>query len=80
MDGKQMGDTQVDEEQMKEVLENVKIGSKLEARWTDIQNKTEETILGEQVNKKIREVEAKANLELLELCKTEIEAEKEKFK
>ena len=58
----------------------IKIGSKLEAKWTTILDKTEESLLSEEINIKIREVEAEANQKLIELCKKQIAEEKEKFK
>ena len=59
---------------------DVKIGSKLESKWTEVSNMMEEKLIAEEINKKIAVIQEKANKQILELTKEEIAKEKEKFK
>ena len=63
-----------------EGLKDTRLFSKTESQWQTILSKTQDAILSEEINAKIRPIETKGNLELVELCKREIEAEKEKLK
>ena len=59
---------------------DVKIGSKLEAKWTETMNRIEETLIIEEINEKIAKITKKSNEEILELTKAQIEIEKERYK
>ena len=50
-----------------------KFGSKVEAKWTEVQERTEESIIADKINLRISE-------EIMKICKIEIEKEKAKFK
>jgi len=52
---------------------DVKIGSKIEAKWTEVLNRTEESIIADNINLRISNM-------IVDIAKEEIEKEKEKFK
>ena len=61
------------DKEMKEILKDVKFGSKLEAKWKDTLDKAEESILVDNMNIEISEA-------IIKIAKFRINIEKEKFK
>ncbi len=51
----------------------IKFGSKTEAKWLEVQERTEDSIIADKINLKISEA-------IMKICKVEIAKEKEKFK
>ena len=60
-------------EELKEALKTVKIGSKIEAKWAEVLNRTEESIIADNINLRISNM-------IVAIAKQEINKEKEKYK
>jgi hypothetical protein len=75
MDGKQMPEGI----KVPDIID-VKIGSKLEAKWTEVLNKTEEALVADEINTKLNVFTKEANQKMMDLAKTKIAEEREKFK
>lgn len=59
---------------------DVKIGTKHEAKWTEIANKSEEALIANDINREIDQIQRKANQEVLDLANKRIAIEKETYK
>ena len=66
-------DKVMSDEEMEKAIKTVKIGSKLEAKWTDTLEKSQEAIMIDTMNLEI-------SLAIVKIAKKHIAKEKEKFK
>ena len=72
MAGEQMPEPMT-KEAVKEALKDVKIGSKLQAKWTETMEKAKEAIMVDTMNIEVSEA-------IIEIAEKRIAIEKEKFK